>query len=102
MLLCDEKKALPFSVTRNGIFDGKLGKIDYIGQDDEGRTICAFSDFAKPLVSFDDYKKYLAVIAQARLKPDYIYLFSGGRFDEKLSQEAKTKGNITLIGMDDL
>lgn len=102
MMLSAGRQALPFKPEKTGIFDGKAGRIDFVGQNEEGKTICAFSSFSKPMVTYEDYKQGLTVIEQAKLSADYIYLFARGRFDEKLTLEAKVKGTVTLIGMDDL
>lgn len=102
MILSASKGALSIKPEKHGLFDGKAGKVDYIGQDKEGRTVAAFCYYSKPMVTYEDYKNNLLVLQQAKLKPEQIYLFSGGRFDEKLSLESKVKGNIILLEMDDL
>jgi len=102
MILSASKGALLIKPDKHGLFDGKEGKIDYIGQDGNGRTIAAFCYYSKPMVTYEDYKKNLLVLQQARLEAEQIYLFAGGRFDEKLSLESKVKGNVILLEMDDL
>ena len=84
------------------MFEGKNGKIDYIGQDKEGKLIAAFCYYSKPMVTYEDYKQNLKVLAQAKISAGQIYLFANGRFDEKLTLESKVKGNLILVGMDDL
>ncbi len=102
MMLSAARGALLFAPEKSGLFDGKDGKIDYIGQDKNGRTIVAFCYYAKPMITYEDYQKNLAVLAQAKIKPEQVYLFANGRFEEKLTLESKVKGNIILLGMDDL
>lgn len=76
--------------------------IDFIGQDTENHYIIAFSNFSKPMITYQEYEHYLACMEQARINADYIYLFAREHFDEKLSLEAKVKNNVKLIGMDEL
>ncbi|MBQ8527758.1 MAG: ATP-binding protein [Lachnospiraceae bacterium] len=102
MILSASKGALAIKPDRHGLFDGKEGKIDYIGQDENGKSIVAFCYYSKPMVTFEDYKMNLRVLKQARIKAEQIYLFAGGRFEEKLSLESKVKGNVILLEMDDL
>ncbi len=102
MMLSAAKGALLFAPEKSGLFDGKTGKIDYVGQDKDGRRIVAFCYYSKPMVTYEDYQNNLAVLSQAKMKAEQIYLFANGRFDEKLTLESKVKGNIILLGMDDL
>ncbi len=102
MILSDSKDAFPFHFEKTGLFEGKAGKIDFIGQDKDFNTIVAFCYFTKPMVTYEDYQQNLHVLEQARLNPSQIYLFANGRFEEKLTLESKIKDNLTLIGMDDL
>ena len=102
MILSASKGALLFTPDKSGLFDGKNGKVDYVGQDKEGRMICAFSYYSKPMVTYEDYQNNLAVLAYAKMKAEQIFIFANGRFDEKLTLESKVKGNIILLGMDDL
>ena len=102
MTLSATKGALSITPEKSGMFEGKNGKIDYIGQDKEGKLIAAFCYYSKPMVTYEDYKQNLKVLAQAKISAGQIYLFANGRFDEKLTLESKVKGNLILVGMDDL
>lgn len=102
MILSAAKGALSITPHKTGLFDGKSGRIDYVGQDDSGRTIVAFCYYSKPMVTYEDYQKNLTVLSQAKIKPEQIYIFGSDRFDETLTLESKIKGNLILIRMDDL
>lgn len=93
---------LPFEVTRFGEWVGKFGNIDIIAQGDEGETIIGLCNFEKPIMPYEDYEWLLFCVEKAKLKADYIYLFSVGRFDEKITLEAKVKQNLRLITMDEM
>lgn len=99
------KEALPTDIEKQGFFDGKYGFIDYIGQSENGSYIVAFSDYTKPMMTYEAYLEYLAYLEELekyKIKVEHIYLFSGGGFDEKLTLEAKVKPGLKLIGLDDL
>ena len=102
MMLSAAKGALSVQPQKSGLFDGKNGKIDYIGQDTSGRTIVAFCYYSKPMVTYEDYQKNLLVLSQAKIKPEQIYIFGSDRFDETLTLESKIIGNLILLRMDDL
>lgn len=102
MVIMNQSGKLPYEVLQHGVFDGKSGMIDYIGQGEGRHYIVAFSSYAKAMFDYNDFEQAETVITQAKIKPDYIYIFSRGGFDEKVTLEAKIKENITLIGMDEL
>ncbi|MCL2719104.1 MAG: ArsR family transcriptional regulator [Lachnospiraceae bacterium] len=93
---------LPFKFTHCGQWQGSIGTIDIVANDSNGKTLIGLCNFEKPLMTYDDYEWLLFCAAKANLSVDYIYLFSAGRFDEKLNLEAKVKQNIYLIGANDL
>ena len=93
---------LPFEAVEFGEWVGKLGNIDIIAKSEEDETIIGICNFEKPLMRYDDYEWLLFCAEKAKLRADYVYLFSAGRFDEKLSLEAKVKHNIRLITLDEM
>ncbi len=102
MMLSAANGALPLTPEKTGLFVGKAGMIDYVGQDKDGKSIVAFCYYSKPMVTYEDFKQNLTVLTQAKINPEQIYLFANGSFDEKLTLESKVKGNVILLGMDDL
>lgn len=95
-------KRLPIEVERIGEWVGKFGTIDVIAQSGEGETIIGICNWDKPMMRYDDYEWLLFCAQKAKLRVDYIYLFSVGRFDEKLDLEAKVKRNLRLIRLDEM
>lgn len=98
----NEEGLLPFVYDRAGEWVGKEGNIDMIAQDEETHTILVLCNYEKPIMTYEDYEKLLYCAGKARLRIDYIFLYSIGRFDEKLYLEAKVKGNMTLVPMSEL
>lgn len=98
----NERGRLPFVFDRAGEWVGKVGNIDIIVQDEEANTILALCNYDKPMMTYDDYERLLYCAGKARLSTEYTYLFSMGRFDEKLNLEAKVKRNLTLVSMKEL
>ena len=93
---------LPIEVERIGEWVGKQGTIDIIAQDSEGKTIIGICNWDKPIMRYDDYEWLLFCAEKAKLRADYIYLFSVKKFDEKLTLEAKVKHNLKLISLDEM
>lgn len=93
---------LPIEVERIGEWVGKQGTIDIIAQDADGRTIIGICSWDKPIMRYDDYERLLFCAEKAKLRADYVYLFSVKKFDEKLTLEAKVKHNLKLISLDEM
>lgn len=93
---------LPIEIDRVGEWVGKLGTIDVIAQNEEGETIIGICNWEKPIMRYDDYEWLLFCAEKAKLRADYVYLFSVKRFDEKLTLEAKVKQNLKLISLDEM
>lgn len=98
----NRQKKLPLIFEKFGEWRGKDGAIDIIASDADGKNLIGLCNWEKPLMTHEDYEWLLFCVDKAEVSVDYIYLFSTGRFDEKLSLEAKVKQNIFLIGVDDL
>lgn len=97
-----ESGYLGFDIEEEGEWIGKDGNIDIIVQGEMGDTafgICAF----KRMLTHADLEKLLHCAKKARLKCDYIYLFSTEGFDEWLSDASLKPGSkLKLIGPDEL
>ena len=102
MEMQNEAGNLPFVYDRAGEWVGKEGNIDMIAQDEDMHTILMLCNYEKPIMSYEDYERLLYCASKARLRIDYIYLYSIGRFDEKLYLEAKVKKNLALVSMSEL
>lgn len=98
----NEMQMLPHAYDRAGEWVGKAGNIDIIMQDEEGHTLLALCNYDKPIMRYDDYERLLYLAGKARLDAGCIFLYSVGRFDEKLNLEAKLKKNLTLVSLKDL
>lgn len=93
---------LPIHFVRIGKWIGKAGLIDFVAQDEKGNTMLGLCNWEKPMMRYNDYEWLLFCADQARLKPDYIYLFSAKAFDEKLKFAETSKKNIKLLTLDNL
>lgn len=93
----NERGKLPFVYEKSGEWVGKVGNIDIVARDENDRTLVALCNYEKPMMTYEDYEALLYCTGKAKLPADYIYLYSIGRFDEKLNLEAKVKKNMTLV-----
>ena len=100
--LWNRENKLPLKFEQCGEWSGKVGTIDIVASDPNGKILIGLCNWEKPLMTYDDYEWLLFCAEKAGLIADYIYLFSAGRFDEKLNLEAKVKQNTRLIGVNDL
>ena len=102
MLKLGSAKQLPVYLSKYGEWVGKAGNIDIILQGEDGKTLIGYCNFEKPMMTYEDYEWLLFLASKAKVGADYIWLFSGGRFDEKLYLEEKVKKNLRLISLNDL
>lgn len=93
---------LPIKYDRMGSWIGKAGTIDFVCKDENGHILIALCNWEKPMMRFDDYEWLMFCCKQAKITPDYIYLFSAGDFDDGLRFAANNKKNIKLITVDEL
>ena len=54
------------------------------------------------MMRYDDYEWLMFCCKQAKIKPDAIFLFSAGDFDDGIRFAASNKKNIRLISIDEL
>lgn len=98
----NEEKALPFIYDRAGEWIGKVGTIDIVAQNEENNTLLVHCNYDKPMMPYEEYEKLLYCAKKAKLEAEYVYLYSVGNFDEKLSLEARVKENLTLVSLKEL
>lgn len=92
----------PVKIDRIGEWIGKLGIIDIVVQNENGQTMIGGCNWDSKRMRYEDYEWLLFCAEKAKLQVDYVYLFSVGRFDEKLDLEAKVKQNLKLISLDEM
>lgn len=100
LLDLNDKHKLPIDVVKYGTWVGKQGNIDFVLEDEAGKHIIGISVYDKPMLTYDDYEWLIFTAGKAKISSDFVYLFTGNRFDEKISVEAKIKDNISLFMLD--
>jgi AAA+ ATPase superfamily predicted ATPase len=101
LMKLNERNRLPFSIDSVGEWIGKTGELDLVAQDDKGHTLIGLCNWKKPM-TYEDYEELLSLAKQAKIKADYIYMYTAFQFDEKLSLEAKIRTNLKLVQLTDL
>lgn len=100
MRALNDRDRLPIKAERFGTWVGKQGTIDIIATDAKGLNIVAVCVYDKPMVTYRDYENLLDLSRQAEVRPDYIYLFSGSGFDEKINLESRIGKNLKPVLLD--
>ena len=99
--MLNERHRLPILLDDIGEWIGKVGSLDIVSQDEEGHTLIGLCNWEKPM-TYEDYENLLLYARKAKINPDYIYMYTAFRFDEKLNLEAKIKTNLKLVQISDL
>ncbi len=99
--MLNERHRLPILLNDIGEWIGKVGSLDIVSQDEEGHTLIGLCNWEKPM-TYEDYENLLLYARKAKISPDYVYMYTAFRFDEKLNLEAKIKTNLKLVQISDL
>jgi AAA+ ATPase superfamily predicted ATPase len=107
--VCDEYISIlnmmgktPIEISRTGIWIGKEGTIDVIGQDSVRNNIVAKTNYDKAEFPYSDYEKLVDSMDKAKITAKAIYLFSATEFDSRLKDLAKRDNSIVLVDMKEL
>lgn len=101
LAMLNERHRLPVLLEDIGEWIGKAGSLDIVSQDEEGHTLIGLCNWEKPM-TYEDYENLLLYARKAKINPDYVYMYTAFRFDEKLNLEAKIKTNLKLVQISDL
>lgn len=93
---------LPIKYDRMGSWIGKAGTIDFVCRDANNHILIGLCNWEKPMMRYEDYEWLMYCCKQAKVKPDYVYLFSSGDFDDGIRFAANNKKNIRLVTLDEL
>lgn len=96
----NERKRLPIQLHTIGEWVGKEGELDIIAQDTEGHTLVGLCNWERP-TTYEDYENILSCAKRAKITPDFVYMYSAFRFDERLNLETKVRTNLKLIQTSD-
>ena len=95
----NEKKELPIYYTKCGEWIGKAGTIDVVAEDEQGKTLVGWCNDGVSVMKMEDYEWLLFCLKQAKINPDFIYLFARDGFDDSLVLLSKSNENIHIIKM---
>ena len=98
----NENGELPLHLENIGEWVGKQGTIDIVAQDAQGKTLIALCNWRNRTMAFEDYERLLELAQKARIKADYIYLYTATGFDERLLAKARAEKDLRLIRLTDL
>lgn len=96
----NDRGKLPIKADKFGMWVGKQGTIDIVAKDSDDKNVLAICIYDKPMLTYDDYEWLLFCAEKAKLSADYVYLYAGSRFDEKVTLEAKVRDSLTLYLLD--
>ena len=84
--LLNKKHGLPIKVSKSGEWVGKAGTIHYIGRDAHGNILAAYCALGNDPMNYSEFEWFDYCLKEAKVKADYIYLFSKSGFDEDLNE----------------
>jgi len=99
--LLNQKHGLPIKVSKSGEWVGKAGTIHYIGKDEHRNILAAYCALSNEPLNYSEFEWFEYCLKEARIKADYIYLFSKNGFDEDLEEMISDK-NVTYVDIRNL
>lgn len=93
---------LPLSINEEGEWIGKVGNIDCIARNEYGDTLIASCNWNQKGFPLEDFELMVFCAKKAKVRPNYVYLFSSTGFAEELEMVAEGQENLHLITLDEL
>ena len=93
---------LPDKFVSKGQWVGKKGNIDFIFQDEEDEILTGICNWKKEMMMFEDYQLLMECQEDAKIKSEYVILFSAGNFDNRLREEVKKNEKLALISLEQI
>lgn len=81
---------------------GKNGTIDILALGENKKTLVGRCLWMEQEAQTEEYDRLLELTQEARVSPEYCYLFSKSGFSKQLRQLAEESKNIMLIALEDL
>ncbi len=95
----NQENDLPFFCTAVGTWVGKTGTIPVVGKNEKEKYMIGFSCRENGSYSLHEYKKQFELTKEAKINPEYIYLFSLHGFHSELVDFANQSKSLILIDM---
>ncbi|MBR4413014.1 MAG: ATP-binding protein, partial [Lachnospiraceae bacterium] len=86
LTLLNKKHGLPIKITKSGEWVGKSGTIHFIGKDEHRNILAAYCALGSDPMNYSEFEWFDYCLKEAKIKADYIYLFSKNGFDEDLNE----------------
>ena len=78
------------------------GNIDLIFKDDEEEILAGICNWEKEMMMYEDYSLFMECQNSAKIKAEYVILFSAGNFDNRLREEMKKNPKLALVTLEQM
>ncbi len=93
---------LPENFICKGQWVGKKGNIDFVFQNEDAEILAGICNWEKKMMVYEDYRLFVECLESAKMEAEYVALFSAGKFDNRLRQEAKRNSQLALISIEQM
>lgn len=93
---------LPEKFRYLGQWAGKKGDIDLVFKSEDEELLVGNCHWEKKMLSFEDYQFLLECQESAKIQAEYMILFSTGKFDNRLREEAKRNPYLALVSVEQI
>lgn len=96
----NEDHDLPIYCEFIGEWVGKKGTIPIMAKNSEEEYLVGFCNDTKQALTYNEYKEYIKLLDEAKIKPQYIYLFSINGFEKALENYKEDKYSLILLDLE--
>ena len=93
---------LPEHFENKGQWVGKKGTIDYIFENEDNEILAGICNWEKEMLLYEDYQLFMECQESAKIKAEYVILFSAGNFDNRLRDEVKKNPKLALVSLEQM
>ncbi len=92
-----QKGTIPILADRSGEWVGKKGKLDYVAQEENGKTLVVSCYGETSVMPYEKYEECLESMQAAKLKADELYLFARDGFDKKIEEVVVENEKVHMV-----
>jgi len=96
----NEEEDLPFFCSSIGEWAGKKGTIPIVAKNEMEQYLVGFSNHTEAKYTIKEYKTQIELLKEAKIDPDYVYLFSLHGYQSELVTFADQHKTLILIDME--
>ena len=93
----NQQEHLPLTFVKSGEWVGKMGSLDFVAQDEEGKTLIGGCYCERSIMPYEKYEGWMECLKAAKLEADEIYLFAWEGVDQRIQDMAQQEDKVHIV-----